>query len=739
MKTMNPSHRIRFASLFVLCAVLAFAAPAPERKRLAGLDANRVNGCPDNSGLASAAAQRRVPSGIPSPGAVAAQPVLPTPPYEPVDMTARIGTTGLVVYNNTNGVAMIDPVRHVISPMHLNEYNFTIDPETEGPIGGQLGSEGGGRFDLAMTSDGRTAVIGNFGDSKVFFVDLSSGTPVVAGMAQIDFFAEDIAIDPSNQWALVTDGGWQPKVAVLNIPSRSWVPAGYDAVTGEPYSWRIVTDEGDPDDPKDDLPAYANSVAIAPDGRTVIVGDYFGFPSTLEPGLHVLLLDPATGSLTYSQSSEVLWKQGAERYTPFPVLYRPVNVAISPDGRTVIAVNANRSTPNPNDQDPNAIFEGCNLAAFTIDAPGHITRRKDVIFPFRIDGGQSLVFSADGSRAYLHTIYKDDVPVPYDDDFFYWYPEIQVLAVDGPGRVRRIGSMRSPTERGSSQLFGVDILAITPDGKYLYATNPTFSGARPVIDVYDLVTQRHIKRIGCPTMYPDPLRDFPDPPDEPDPGNPDDWIQEVIPAAIAFPAGRANRPPVAVIAADKDEMFLDVPENATFAGSASYDPEGSPLTYRWTLVSQPAGAAAVLAPDGATAFLTPDPAVAGTYQVGLVVNDGRLDSPMAVARVEAKFHPVLPPAGATLQRLENDLIFYKEYVNRLAWSANPDNHAALAAIKVHRKQKGADDSAYVLLASLPPAALGYDDRGLAAGQLFTYRIVAVSTGGVESAPVVVGN
>ena len=112
---------------------------------------------------------------------------------------------------------------------------------------------------------------------------------------------------------------------------------------------------------------------------------------------------------------------------------------------------------------------------------------------------------------------------------------------------------------------------------------------------------------------------------------------------------------------------------------------------------------------------------------------------MAVARVTARFHPVLPPAGATLQRLENDLIFYKEYVNRLAWSANPESHAALAAIRVYRKSKGAADSAYTLLASLPPSASGYDDRGLAAGQPFTYRIASVNTRGVESEPVEVGN
>ena len=732
MKYSNYLHKIKTVSLFFLCAALVFAAAPQERKRPQGFDLARHIGRPDNGPIPAGARVKGDARRAPRPGSLAALPILPDPPYEPVPMTFRPGFTGLVAYANTNGVALINPATHAISPMLLNEYNYTIDPETDLPIGGQLGSEGGYRYDVAITSDGRTALIVNFGDSKVFFVDLSSGTPVVDGVATIDMFPEDIAIDPSDQWALVTDGGFTPKVAVLNIPTRSWVPAGYDG-HGKPYSWSIVIDEGDPQNPGDNLYGYANAVAIAPDGRTVVTADYFG------GYLQVLLFDPATGGLSYSQTPDRLWKQGTDQYSAYPYLYRPVNVVISPDGRTLFAVNAHRSTFIPNDPDPDAFFEGCNLPVFTIDAPGHVTRRDDVIFPYRIDGGQSLVFSLDGRQAYLHTIYKDDVPVPYDDDFLYHYSEIQILAVDGPGRVRHTGSMRSTTQRGTSQLFGVDNLAITPDGKFLYATNPTISGASPVIDVFNLRTRSLAKRIGCPTMYPDPLRDFPDAPDAPDPDVPDDWIWEVYPSGIFFPAARANRPPVALIAADRSELFLDVPETATFDGGGSYDPERAPLTYRWTLVSSPAGAAATLNANGSTAILAPDPDVPGAYQVGLVVNDGRYDSLQAVATVVAKFYPVLPHVGAALQRLENDFIFYREYVNRLTWSANPDNRSALAAVRIYRKPEGGADSGYALLASLPAAALQYDDRGLAAGQLFTYRIVAVNTRGVESDPVTVGN
>ncbi len=315
---------------------------------------------------------------------LAAIPFPPLPPYQPVPMNYVPGVSGLVVYSNTNGVALIDPRNHTISPVLLNQFDYTtIDPDTGEPVGGQLGSEGGGRFDVAMTSNGLQALISNFGDSKVFFIDLSSGTPVVAGMAKIDMFAEDIAIDPTNQWALVADGGFSPRLAVLHIPTRTWVPAGVDPVTLDPFSYRIVIGPGpDPIDPEDDVLGFANAVAIAPDGRTVIVADYFA------GAIHVLLFDPATGGLTYQQTVK-LWKYGTDGTAAFPFLYRPVNVAISPDGRTVMAVGPNRSTDQNPDPDPNAFFEGCNIAMFVIDLPGHVVRQPDVIMPYRVGGAQS--------------------------------------------------------------------------------------------------------------------------------------------------------------------------------------------------------------------------------------------------------------------------------------------------------------------------------------------------------------
>lgn len=237
-------------------------------------------------------------------------------PYEPAPVTMDLGMTGLVVYNNTNGLALVNPRNKTISDILLNApfADVALDPEHPESTSwlGPLGSEGGGRFDMALTRDGETALITNFGDSAVYIVSLNSGTPVVQARIQIDFFAEDIVIDPSGQWALVSDGGFSPVVGVIHIPTRSLLSCQHDddadpstpaenddeypGEADEPGSWRFPLIVNPNDETELISSGYANSVDIARDGRTVLVADYFSGM------IHVLLLDPSDGSLDYQQS-----------------------------------------------------------------------------------------------------------------------------------------------------------------------------------------------------------------------------------------------------------------------------------------------------------------------------------------------------------------------------------------------------------------------------------------------------
>src|SRR5512141_317919 len=179
---------------------------------------------------------------------------------------------GVGVVNFSNGwIGIIDPsTQKVTTPFLVNE----------------LGSSGGGLFDVVITPDRSTALISNFGDSTVYFVDIRNpAAPAVLGSLTLTFFAEDIALTPNGKYALVTDGGFSPRIAVLDVANRTLV---------EEY----VSPDIDPDPLVEAYDTYFCSVAVGADGQTVLAADYF------DATLHVLTID-AAGHLTFVNSIDV--------------------------------------------------------------------------------------------------------------------------------------------------------------------------------------------------------------------------------------------------------------------------------------------------------------------------------------------------------------------------------------------------------------------------------------------------
>jgi len=121
-----------------------------------------------------------------------------------------------------------------------------------------------------------------------------------------------------------------------------------------------------------------------------------------------------------------------------------------------------------------------------------------------------------------------------------------------------------------------------------------------------------------------------------------DGMSNSEPAVTSVTAGVANVAPVARAGVDQNVMVGAV---VTLDASASSDANRDPLTYRWTLISKPAGSAASLSAAGdVRPTFTAD--VAGTYVWSLQVSDGLLSSDFSAVSVVASSINAAPVANA---------------------------------------------------------------------------------------------
>jgi len=298
----------------------------------------------------------------------------------------------------------------------------TANNEVYGPfLQDELGSDGGGRFDVVVTPDGKTALISNFGDSTVYIVNMANPiSPSVITSVTIPYFAEDMDITPDGKYALVTDGGFSSKVASINIVSGTLV-----------YTAELGT-------------AQAQAVAIAPDG-TVIVADYWN------QAVHTLLVDDMgaiitnVNTYTYTYPGYVITDTNG-----WP---RPINIGIAPDGKTVIVCDAISST----------------IGVYQILAPGVLTFTGVVTglqgtFPYdglSNPGAQSVAFNEAGDKAYVimnHFVYSYTA---YED-------RLAVLDINGPGQVSLdAGGVVTVPHMTGSQFFGVDTIVVADNKAYV--------------------------------------------------------------------------------------------------------------------------------------------------------------------------------------------------------------------------------------------------------------------------------
>lgn len=131
------------------------------------------------------------------------------------------------------------------------------------------------------------------------------------------------------------------------------------------------------------------------------------------------------------------------------------------------------------------------------------------------------------------------------------------------------------------------------------------------------------------------------------------------------PDSSPNDPPTADAGSDRTVPVASV---VTLDGSVSADPDGDvPLSYNWSLVSKPAGSAAVLAnPDAVNPTFTPD--LPGIYAAQLIVTDslGARSTPDTVEVTGVENHP------PTLHAVGNTTVGYGTTLSFAVSATDPD-------------------------------------------------------------------
>jgi hypothetical protein len=322
----------------------------------------------------------------------------------------------------------------------------TNPPTVYGPfLAGQLG-EMADVFDVALTPDGRYALVSNFytssppslPDSTLHRIDISNPrNPILVGTITLtNFNVLDIAIAPNGRFALISDGRGGSntnKLAIIDLNSFTFT--GY-------YTFPAGT--------------TTTAVTISPDSSTYIVCDrdnhriWYGS------------LDPDTGDVLSATNSST----GALSY--------PINVNIAPDGETVLVATALTSIP---------VYRITGIGTLVSSGSVLNVPQRQMSFAFSPDG-QIAYFTAAGSSApNTHTL--------------SW------LNINSPGNVTLGGAnVATLPMAGTDRLMGTDVLAVYPNGSHALIGNQLLTGT--IVNYVSLVdlTSFVVSSINTNTNYP---------------------------------------------------------------------------------------------------------------------------------------------------------------------------------------------------------------------------------------------
>lgn len=393
----------------------------------------------------------------------------------PGGQTPRDEPIGVFVNSNTNSIQFIDPLAQHVS-----------NPYLAGPLGS------GGLLDVVITGDGKTAIISNFSDNLLFFIDISggfAGVPTIAGSVSLPFYPQDLESTPDGKYVLVTDGGYSPYIGLIDVASRT---------LSNIFNFQQN---------------HAQAISITPDGQMVFTADYTN-------GMTHQYRLTSNGDLIFVKSINFLdratWPSDVHipKYWENQVLpFFPVNIAISPDGSLVLVQSGGNNQAATLVRDP----QTGEYSLHQLFSPAPFSRTQEVYGTVKYKS-QSCVFSHDGKTAYYFLTSNEPksyiVVIDLASEILgtspaggeHWLsgrPRNITWNVTGKSQVIPSGpGIQLQPPRSFGNLFGVDTIALDPSGDYLYVTNPTVSGGLSGISIIDLITESQLITVpaqGIPT------------------------------------------------------------------------------------------------------------------------------------------------------------------------------------------------------------------------------------------------
>lgn len=306
-------------------------------------------------------------------------------------------------------------------------------------------SVGANPMAVAITPDGKTAVVASAQSSELYFIDLSGAKPAMLGKLSVGsgsgdtFYPAGLTISPDGQYVAVTStvGGQQrstfiKNILLVNIPERNLVQTL--------------------DVQAEQFPLTAEAAAFTPRGSLVVVG-----PSAQPPVIYALRWEG--GQIAGPEVDEETQKNalgGLRNSTGF-------NVSVAPDGSFAL-VPLGRGADGKS-----------GLAVLKIDETGKIVDESVTPIETGGDGPHSVAITADGKTAYVRNFLPPN-------------SNIAVFEIQPGPALTLTGTLNAegmPAEildlpdvlPGALGYVGSQMVAVTPDGQKIYAPNPF--GGRP--------------------------------------------------------------------------------------------------------------------------------------------------------------------------------------------------------------------------------------------------------------------